>query len=148
MIPSLFFFVVFSFFPSFFRCEPLKGHDLHKPNVIGSATEGALVILAAEWGYNATTVKEVGNLLLVYTVVVVQVEYEYVQYYWGRAGGGFSLFVLSSKYPPTALVWFVLFFVFFFFFFYLLRSVVSFFFVCFLSLFLSSTPGGNLYCVF
>eukprot|EP00904_Undaria_pinnatifida_P005265 jgi/Undpi1/1869/HiC_scaffold_12.g05256.m1 len=34
------------------------GHDLHKPNVIGSATEGALVILAAEWGFNATTVKE------------------------------------------------------------------------------------------
>ena len=50
------------FFLLFFWRFKRKGHDLHKPNVIGSATEGALVILAAEWGFNATTVKEVRNL--------------------------------------------------------------------------------------
>ena len=44
-----------------------KGHDLHKPNVIGSATEGALVILAAEWGYNATTVKDVRNAVVFFS---------------------------------------------------------------------------------
>eukprot|EP00903_Cladosiphon_okamuranus_P006006 g5926.t1 len=35
-----------------------EGHDLHKPKVIGSATEGALVILAAEWGFNSIAVKD------------------------------------------------------------------------------------------
>lgn len=44
------------------RCS-LQGHMLHKPKVIGSATEGALVILAAEWGFNATAVKDVSNYL-------------------------------------------------------------------------------------
>lgn len=37
----------------------LQGNELHKPKVIGSATEGALVILAAEWGINSSIVKEV-----------------------------------------------------------------------------------------
>lgn len=37
----------------------VQGDELHKPKVIGSATEGALVILAAEWGFNAANVKDV-----------------------------------------------------------------------------------------
>ncbi|CAM9679931.1 unnamed protein product [Ascophyllum nodosum] len=40
------------------RFKDEEGHELHKPKVIGSATEGALVILAAEWGFNATIVKD------------------------------------------------------------------------------------------
>lgn len=38
-----------------------QGDELHKPKVIGSATEGALVILAAEWGFNAGNVKDVSG---------------------------------------------------------------------------------------
>ncbi|KAG5188374.1 hypothetical protein JKP88DRAFT_304841 [Tribonema minus] len=43
-------------------CEVhFKGEDgkqLHKPKVIGSATEGALVILAMDWGFNAVSLKK------------------------------------------------------------------------------------------
>eukprot|EP00752_Nemacystus_decipiens_P003489 g3222.t1 len=40
-----------------------EGHDLHKPKVIGSATEGALVILAADWGFNSISVKDSGEVV-------------------------------------------------------------------------------------
>ncbi|CAM9667058.1 unnamed protein product, partial [Hapterophycus canaliculatus] len=40
------------------RFKDDEGHELHKPKVIGSATEGALVILAAEWGFNSIAVKD------------------------------------------------------------------------------------------
>jgi magnesium-transporting ATPase (P-type) len=35
------------------------GKPLHKPKVIGSATEGALVILTTDWGFNVVSLKKV-----------------------------------------------------------------------------------------
>lgn len=43
----------------------LQGHELHKPKVIGSATEGALVILTSEWGINVASMKNVRNIFYV-----------------------------------------------------------------------------------
>lgn len=54
-----------------------QGNDLHKPKVIGSATEGALVILAADWGVNSVSVKDVS---LMYTLLCY---YRRCWSYWG-----------------------------------------------------------------
>jgi len=37
-----------------------KGEQLHKPKVIGSATEGALLLLSSKWGYDFDTIRREG----------------------------------------------------------------------------------------